>query len=448
MRLLTIRSQGQPVPESVPERDTPPLITPRQPDKGLRRALTSLRHRNFRLFWFGQMISLTGSWMQIIGQTWLVLELTHSAFQLGLVGALQSLPVLLFSLVGGVFADRWPKRRVLLWTRAAAMAQALLLWALIATSTVQLWQVYVLALLLGLTDCLGKPAGQAFVVELVGREDLPNAVALNSSLLNLTRIVGPGLGGIIIAASGVAMLFLLNALSFIAAIGGLALIKSHELHAQALPHPNAGERQTTWQRLREGVDYVRRTPAVSLVILVVGLVLLFGSNFNVVLPLVATDVLHVGAPGFGFLSAASGVGSLIAALWLAWGNQQPTIRRVLIGTLVFAVLEAVFAVSRIYLLSLALIASVGGAEIAFATLALTMLQTVAPDHLRGRVMSVAILFFDGSVPLGYLLMGWLAGRYGASSALLIGALLSLLVVGAGWLWRKPAEKNLAASARL
>jgi MFS family permease len=435
------------MPESVPERDTPPIITPPQLDKGLLRAFTSLRHRNFRLFWFGQMISLTGSWMQIIGQTWLVLELTHSAFQLGLVGALQSLPVLLFSLVGGVFADRWPKRRVLLWTRSAAMAQALLLWALIATGTVQLWHVYVLALLLGLTNCVGRPTGQAFVVELVGREDLPNAVALNSLLSNLTRIVGPGLGGIIIAASGVAMLFLLNALSFIAAIGGLALIKSHELHAQALPHPNVGARQTTWQRLREGVDYVRRTPAVSLVILVVGLVLLFGSNFNVVLPLVATDVLHAGASGFGFLSAAFGVGSLISALWLAWGNQQPTIRGVLIGTLVFGVLEAAFALSHIYPLSLALIASVGGAEIAFATLAITTLQTVAPDHLRGRVMSVCILFFDGSVPLGYLLMGWLAGRYGASSALLIGAVLSLLVAGAGWISRKPAEKNFAASAR-
>ncbi len=399
----------------------------------------SLRQRNFRLFWFGQMISLTGSYMQSIGQTWLVLELTHSAFQLGLVGALQALPVLLFALVGGVLADRWPKRLVLFCTQAAAMIQALLLWALIATGTVQLWHVYVVALLLGLTNCLGRPTGQAFVVELVGRADLPNAVALNSSLSNLTRIVGPGLGGVIIAVSGVASLFLLNALSFIAVLAALALINSRDLHAQAPRHTNAGARQTTWQSLREGVDYVRNTPAVSLVILVVGLVLLFGSNFNVVLPFFATGVLHAGATGFGFLSGASGVGSLIASLWLAWRNQKPTITRVLIGALVFGVLEAVFAVSRIYPLSLALIASVGGAEIVFTTLAVTMLQTVAPDHLRGRVMSVAILFFDGSLPLGYLLMGWLAGRYGASSALLIGALLSLLVVGGAWLWRKPAE---------
>ncbi len=444
MTMFSTRPQGEPFPEGVPGRETPTIITSQQPERGLLRAFTAYRHRNYRLFWFGQLISLIGSWMQSIGQTWLVLELTHSAFQLGLVGALQALPVLLFSLVGGVVADRWPKRRVLLWTRAAAMIQALLLWALIATATVQLWQVYVLALLLGLTDCLGKPTGQAFVVELVGRKDLPNAVALSSSLTNLTRIAGPGLGGIIIAASGVAMLFLLNALSFIAALGGLALINSRELHAQPPRHTNAGGRQTPWQSLREGVAYVWHTPAVLLVILVVSLVLLFGSNFNVVLPLVATDVLHVGAPGFGFLSAASGVGSFLAALWLAWSHQQPTIRRVLLGTLVFGVLEAVFAVSHSYPLSLVLIASVSGAEIAFATLAMTTLQTVAPDHLRGRVMSVSILCFDGSLPLGYLLMGWLAGRHGASSALLIGALLSLLVAGAGWLWRTPAEKSFAA----
>jgi len=211
--MFSPRSQGQAVSERAPERDTPVILPPRQPDKGRPRAFTSLRQRNFRLFWFGQMISLTGSYMQSIGEVWLVLELTHSPFQLGLVGALQALPVLLFSLVGGVLADRWPKRRILLWTRSAAMVQALLLWALIATGTVQLWHVYVLALLLGLTNCLGRPAGQAFVVELVGRADLPNAVALNSSLSNLTRIVGPGLGGVIIAASGVAALFLLNAVA-------------------------------------------------------------------------------------------------------------------------------------------------------------------------------------------------------------------------------------------
>ena len=441
------RSQKQPVPGSGPERETPAILPPKQPKKGLLRAFTSLRQRNFRLFWFGQMISLIGSYMQSIGQAWLVLELTHSGWQLGLVGALQALPVLLFSLFGGVFADRWPKRRVLLVTQSAAMIQAFLLWVLIATGTIQLWHIYVLAMLLGLTYCLYLPTSRAFVVEMVGREDLSNAVALNFSLSTLARIVGPGLGGIIIAESSVTMLFLLNALSFLAVLVGLALIKSHELHAQALQHRSVGERQNTWQSLREGVDYVWKTPAVLLVILVVGLVLLFGSNFNVVLPLFATDVLHVGATGFGLLSAAIGVGALISALWLAWGNQQPTIRRVLIGALVFGVLEAVFAVSRIYLLSLVLIASVGFMETAFAAQAMTTLQTVTPDHLSGRVMSVQVLFFDGSLPLGYLLIGWLSGLCGAPIAMLIGALLSLVVAGAGWMWRKPAEKDVAESAR-
>ena len=408
---------------------------------------TSLRHRNYRLFWFGQMISLMGTAMQSIGQTWLVLALTHSAWQLGLVGAMQALPILLFSVFAGVLVDRWPKRRVLLVTQTVATVQAFLLWVLLATATIQLWHLYILAILLGLMNSLGRPASRAFVVELVGREDLPNAVALNSSLSTLALVVGPGLGGIIIATRGVSMLFLLNALSFLPVIVALALIRSHELYAQAQQRSNGDERQNIWQSLREGINYVWKTPAVLLVILVVGLVLLFGSNFNVVLPLFATDVLHVGATGFGFLSAASGVGALLSALWLAWSNQKPTIRHVLLGTLVFGIVEAVFAISHIYLLSLVLIASIGFAEIAFAAYSMTTLQTITPDHLRGRVISVQVLFFDGSLPLGYLLLGWLSGLIGPASALFTGALLCLGVTGAGWLWRKPAEKSFMENIR-
>src|SRR3984893_1264152 len=231
MKLESPRPQGQPVTENVSVPETPANLSPKALERGPLRALTSLRQRNFRLYWFGQLISLMGTMMQSIGQAWLVLELTHSAWQLGLVGALQALPVLLFSIFGGVFADRWPKRRVLLFTQAAAMIQALLLWGLIATGTIQLWHLYILAMLLGFTNSLYLPTSRAFVVEMVGREDLPNAIALNSSLSTLARIVGPGLGGIIIAASGVTMLFLLNALSFLPVMVGLALIKSHALHA-------------------------------------------------------------------------------------------------------------------------------------------------------------------------------------------------------------------------
>lgn len=425
----------------------PTITSPSLLRKGLLRAFSSLRQRNFRLFWLGQMISLLGSWMQTIGQAWLVLELTHSAWQLGLVSALQFLPVLLFSLFGGVFADRWPKRRVLLITQSTAMCQAGLLWVLVATGTIQLWHIYVLAMLLGLTSSLDQPTRSAFVVEMVGREELPNAVALNSSLMNLARIVGPSLGGIIIAVSGVTMLFLLNALSFLAVIVALMLINVDELHIKALDQASEIDRQSTWQSLREGVSYVWKTPAIVLVTLVVGLVLLCGENFNVALPLFATDVLHAGATGFGFLSAAIGIGSVLAALWMAWSNQQPTIRRVLLGTMAFAVLEAAFALSHSYVLSLLLIASVGIAETVFGALAITTLQTIAPDHLRGRVISVYVFFFTGSLPLGSLLTGWLTGLYGASVGLLICALLSMLVAGVGWILRKPAEQNMATLAR-
>lgn len=375
--------------------------------------------------------------MQGTGQAWLVLELTHSAWQLSLVGALQALPLLLFSLLGGVVADRWPKRRVLLCTQAAAMVQAVVFWLLVATGTVQVWQVYVLAFLLGLTNCLGWPVSQAFTVELVGREDLPNAVALSSSLTNMTRVVGPGLAGLIIAASGVGLLFLINALSFLAILGALALIRTGDLQAQA-PRPAAVTAPgTAWQSLGEGLDYVRRTPTVLLAIVIVGLVLLFGSNFTIILPLLSTRVLHAGATGFGFLSAALGAGALLGALALAWRNHQPALREIVLGTTIFSLLEVVFALSHLYSLSLLLLAGIGAVETVFAAQTITLLQLLPPDHLRGRVMSVCILVFDGTVPPGYVLVGWLASSAGVSAAMLICALLCLLVSGAGWLRVRP-----------
>src|SRR5256885_2982160 len=208
-----------------------PFVAEKQQTRGLQRAFVALRHRNFRLFWFGQLISLIGTWMQSIGQAWLVLQLTHSAWLLGVVGALQFLPIMLFSLFGGVLADRLPKRRVLLFTQSFAMLQAAVLWILVASGQIQIWEVLVLASLLGLTNSVDMPTRQAFVVEMVGREDLPNAIALNSSVFNLARVVGPGLGGLIIAWQGEASLFLLNALSFIPVIAGLSLIDLRQLHA-------------------------------------------------------------------------------------------------------------------------------------------------------------------------------------------------------------------------
>ncbi len=417
----------------------------KQQVKGLLRTFLALRHRNFRLFWFGQLISLIGTWMQSIGQAWLVLELTHSAWLLGVVGALQFLPVMLLSLFGGVLADRLPKRKVLLFTQSFAMLQAVLLWALVASGQVQIWHVLVLAALLGLTNSLDMPTRQAFVVEMVGREDLPNAIALNSSLFNMARIVGPGIGGLIIAWLGVAPLFLLNAISFIAVIIGLALIDMNHLYALAR-RPNVSldtVKQSTLQSLREGLVYVIRTPSVLLIIAVVGIISLFGINFNVILPLFATDVLHAGPEGFGFISAAFGLGSLFSALWLAWGNNKPSIRQLLIGALAFCVLEILFAISHMYVLSLVLIAAVGFSQIAFSATANTTLQTVSPDHLRGRVMSVYMLVFAGTVPLGNLFTGGIAHLFSAPISLLLGGGLSLIAAIVGWILRKPAEKSLA-----
>ncbi|GAC1309923.1 MAG: MFS transporter [Ktedonobacteraceae bacterium] len=429
--------------ESVPTS----AIVEQQQVKGLLRAFLALRHRNYRLFWFGQMISLIGTWMQSIGQAWLVLELTHSAWLLGVVGALQFLPIMFLSLFGGVLADRLPKRKVLLFTQSFAALQATVLWTLVATGQVQLWHVLVLAALLGLTNSLDMPTRQAFVGEMVGREDLPNAIALNSSVFNMARIVGPGIGGLIIAWGGVAPLFLLNAVSFVPVIIGLALIDLSKLHAQAkhIVDMKEAPRLSTMQSLREGLVYIAHTPSILLIIAVIGVVSLFGINFNVVLPLFATSVLNSGPQGFGFISAAFGLGSLLSALWLAWGNRKPSVRYLLISGFVFCIIEALFAISHYFALSLVLIAAVGFAMIAFSATANTTLQTVAPDYLRGRVMSVYMLVFAGSVPLGNLLTGGLAHLYGAPIALLTCAGISLVAVIVGWPLRKPAEKDLAAT---
>jgi len=438
MKTLTHPREGQIVPQ----------LENQQQVHGLLRTFVALRHRNFRLFWFGQLISLTGTWMQSIGQAWLVLQLTHSAWLLGVVGALQFLPIMLFSLFGGVLADRLPKRKVLLFTQSFAMLQAIVLWILVASGHIQIWEVLALAGLLGLTNSLDMPTRQAFVVEMVGREDLPNAIALNSSVFNMARVVGPGLGGLIIAFLGIAPLFLLNAISFVPVIVGLSMIRMSELHALAKRSTTIGEtsKQSTLQSLREGLSYVVHTPSVLLIITVIGVISLFGINFNVILPLFATDVLHTGALGFGFLSAAFGLGSLCSALWLAWGNRKPSVQYLLIAALAFSVLEIFFALSHLYVLSLILIAAVGFAMIAFSANSNTALQTVTPDHLRGRVMSVYMVVFAGSVPLGNLFTGGLAHFYGAPLALLVGACLSLVAAFVGWILRSSAEKSLAEAS--
>ncbi len=435
--------------ETISEKTTSSVVAEVPHPRGFLRTFSALKHRNFRLFWSGQLVSLIGTWMQTTGQAWLVLQLTHSAWLLGVVGALQFLPVMLFSLFGGVIADRVPKRTLLLFTQSFAALQAVILWLLVVTGTVQIWHILVLALMLGTTNALDMPSRQSFVVEMVGREDLPNAVALNSSLFNMARLVGPGLAGLLIAWLGVAPLFLLNAISFIPVLVGLVLIDSRQLHTHLKPVVvgTTVKKQSTIQSLSEGLAYIAKTPSVLLIIVVIGTVSLFGINFNVVLPLFATNVLNAGPVGFGLLTSAIGFGALVSALWLAWGNKTPSIQNMLVGAVIFGVFEACFALSHLYILSLVLIVIVGFTQITFSATANTTLQTVTPDYLRGRVMSVYMLVFAGSTPLGNLFTGGIAHLYGAPIALLAGALLSLAAAVVGLLLRAPAEKSFAESTR-
>ena len=346
----------------------------------------ALRVRNYRLFWTGQLISQTGSWMQRTAQDWLVLQLTHSPFALGLVTALQFLPVLLLSLIGGVLSDRWPKHRLVIITQTAALLQAVTFATLVATGAIQLWHVYVLAFLQGTIVAMDNPVRQAFVVELVGRDHVVNAVALNSMLFNGARIIGPALAGIMIAGAsnlftGIALVLGVNAISFVAVLVGLIMIDPNALHRSA-PGP-AGK---MGQRLLEGLTYVWHTPSVLLIMIIVAAIGTFGYNFSVVLPLLSGFVLHTNAAGYGGLSAFLGFGSLVGALGTAY-TRQVTMRRLIIGSTVFSILLGAVAISTNFVLSGVLLVMLGFAGILFSTSANTLIQLTVPDELRGRVMS-------------------------------------------------------------
>ena len=375
------------------------------------RTFQSLRNYNFRLFWFGQLMSLIGTWMQTVGQAWLVLELTQSPLALGTVTALQFLPVLVLTLFAGVIVDRLPKRRLLLVTQSAALVQALALALLVSSGLVQLWHVYLLAALLGLVNAFDNPTRQAFIIEMVGREDLVNAVALNSTLFNGARVVGPALGGIVIASVGLAVCFYVNALSFLAMLAGLLLMREGLLRAP--PRRPAGR---VLSQLVEGISYAVRTPAVLLIVILMGTLGTFGYNFTVVLPLLARNVLGVGAEGFGALTSAMGAGSLAAALVLA--TLRRTSRRTLfLGAASFTLLLAVLAGSRWYAVSLVVMVLLGIAGLAFTATANALLQLSVPDVLRGRILSLYTLLFLGSTPIGGLVTGFLADRWGIQMAL-------------------------------
>lgn len=389
---------------------------------------SALRHSNFRLFWFGQIVSVTGTWMQSIGQAWLVLQLSQNAFLLGLVSALQFLPVLVFSVFGGVIADKLPKRRILIYTQSLSALLAFALFILAGTHVVQVWHIMILAFCLGIVNSFDIPTRQAFISEMVDRDDLMNAISLNSAQFNASRVVGPGVAGLLIALLGIPPLFLLNAISYLAVIAGLALMNPALLHA---PVKRAAS-EPPLRQVREGIIFAWRTPSIRLALLMLFVISTFGMNFNIILPLLADTVYHTGATGFGFLSSMLGLGSLVAALVLAATVKQPRAWLMVVSAAGFSILEFAIASTRRPEFALGLLVLLGFASISFSATANTVLQTDSPDHMRGRVMSLFAMVFAGATPIGALLTGTLAHLYGAQLALAVGALPCVLAAIYAW----------------
>lgn len=384
------------------------------------RTFRSLGVRNYRLYFIGQLVSNTGSWMQTVAQSWLVLNLTDSGSALGLTIGLQFLPLLLFGVWGGVIADRVDKRRALIATQGTYAALALTLWVLVATHTVELWMVYALAFALGCVTVVDLPTRQAFVTEMVGPEQLPNAIGLNSAVFNAARLLGPAAAGFIIDRAGVAPAFVVNAISFLAVIGGLVAMRTGELFRYAPAPREKGQ-------IRAGLRYVWQNPVLRSTLLLVTLVATFGFNFIVILPVLARHTFHGSARLYGTLSAAMGVGSLIGALLVA-GRPHPS-RRVLVGAAVlFGALTLLTAEAPTPLIAGVLLVLVGTSLIVFIATANSMLQLTAERTMRGRVMAIYGLVFLGSTPVGGPLLGWICQHWDARAGLAFSGLVSL---GAG-----------------
>jgi MFS family permease len=383
--------------------------------------LGALRHRDFRLFWIGQLISQIGTWMQSVAQAWLVLELTHSPLHLGIVSALQFTPVLFLSPVGGVLSDRFAKRKVLLISQTAMQLQAFVLAALVWSGRVEYWHVAVLAAVYGLSRAIDIPARQSYITDLVGRSDLANAVALNSVVMNGARIVGPAVAGLLIAAFGVALAFLLNGVSFVAVLVALVAIRTEG-------RPDVGR-----LGIREGVlsalNYAAGTPPVAFTLGLMVVVSLLVLNFNVIVPLVARNVLNQDAHGFGLLMSSLGAGAVAGAFGVALfrRGQPPLAFLVASGALLCAGLAALAAVSHFFLAALVL-ALLGCCQILFTTGCNTTLQLIAPNELRGRVMGLYTVTFAGMTPFGSLLIGWVAEHQGIRMACAAGGAIGLLGV--------------------
>jgi MFS family permease len=390
--------------------------------------LRALRHRNFQLFFSGQLISLIGTWMQSMAQAWLVYRITGSSLLLGSVGFASQFPVFLVAPLGGIVADRYNRQRVVVGTQIASMILALMLALLTLSGRVQVWHIFVLAALLGVVNAFDIPGRQAFLVDMVGKEDLMNAIALNSSMFNGARVVGPAIAGILVARIGEGWCFFANGVSYIAVIAGLLMMRVQRPARRA-------SAASPWAHIIEGFRFVRRTAPIRAILLLLGLVSLVAMPYTILMPIFADKILHGGAGGLGILMGATGIGALLGALTLASRSGVRGLGKwIAFACAGFGVSLILFSLSRNFWLSAALLLPVGFGMMLQMSSSNTLIQSMVPDDLRGRVMAVYSMMFMGMAPFGALLGGAMADRLGAPIAVATGGVAS--IAGAIWFGRQ------------
>ena len=411
------------------------------------RTFTSLRkHYNYRLYFSGQFLSQVGTWLQSAAMAWLVLQLTHSAFAVGLLAFWQFGPYALLGLFGGALADRMDHRKTLIATQVALALCSTIIAILTLTNTVVLWEAYAIAAMRGLSLVLNNPSRQAFIFQMVGREELPNAIALNSSLANATRILGPGIGGILIAAFGVGVCFAIDALSYVAVIIALLLMRVDELMKQ-----EQGRRTTMWTSVVEGLRYVRETPPLRIALIMFTVIATVCINFSVLLPLLASDTLHAGAEIYGLLTACFGAGALAGAL-ISASIGRATWPVLLVGAAGFGLGEFLLAPQRTVVGAVLLLLATGICYTIYTSTTNALVQLSAPPYLQGRVAGLYSYIFAGSSPFGALLAGSLAAQGGTDLAFLVAGVVALGSALFGLLmWRRlrarpEATETVAKSA--
>jgi len=409
-------------------------------------AFRSLKHRNFRLFFGGQLISLVGTWMQTIAQSWLIYRLTGSSVLLGLLGFVSHIPIFLLSPIGVLTADRWPRQRVVIATQVSSMVLAFLLAALTFAGRIRVWEIIVLATLLGVVNAFDVPARQSFLIEMVGREDLLNAIALNSSMFNGARVAGPAVAGLLVAHIGEAWCFFLNGVSYFAVIAGLLMMRIEKLLS-------VHDGSSPIEKLREGLRFVRHAKPIRTLLILLGVASFAALPFSVLVPIFADRILHGGASAYGNLMGAVGVGAMFGAFVLALRQQLRGLGNIVAYSAIgLGVSVTLFGMSRWYWASIVTLGLSGFAMMLQFTSTNTLIQAMVPDQLRGRVMSLYSMMFLGMTPLGSLIAGTMAEHIGAPITVALGGLISLaagVVFARKWpSMRAPARELVAAQGMM